>query len=78
MLQPVTLSAIAGRIPVVGKNLMIKPAGEDLQARAERNYPDNPRLQAEWIRAVGVVRETTGGWVMDLSPLPSVPPRFLR
>ena len=38
---------------------------EDLQARAERLYPRNAYLQAEWIRAVGVVRSTKGGWHLD-------------
>ncbi len=47
-----------------------------LEARAARNYPDSPYLQREWIRAVGVVRSTRGGWVMDLRPLPEVPARF--
>ena len=48
----------------------------DLQGRAAKNYPDNPYLQAEWIRAVAVVRGTKNGWVMDVSPLPPVPERF--
>ncbi len=37
-----------------------------LQARAYLLYPNNPYLQDEWIRAVGVVRSTKGGWVMDI------------
>lgn len=54
-------------------------ADADRQAladRAARNYPDSPYLQAEYIRAVGVVRGTRNGWVMDLKPLPPVPSRF--
>lgn len=51
-------------------------ADSALQARAAKNYPDNPYLQTEYIRAVGVVRATKGGWVMDLRPLPPVPARF--
>ncbi len=47
-----------------------------LQERAARNYPDNPYLQAEYIRAVGVVRATRNGWVADVSPLPPVPERW--
>lgn len=47
-----------------------------LAARAARNYPDNTYLQAEYIRAVRVVRATKGGWVMDLRPLPPVPARY--
>lgn len=49
---------------------------EDLQARAARNYPDNAYLQAEYIRAVGVVRGTKNGWVADVTPLPPVPERW--
>lgn len=51
-------------------------AKEDLQARAAKNYPDSPYLQAEWVRAVGVVRATKAGWVMDVTPLPPVPDRY--
>lgn len=67
MLQPVTLSVIASHIPVAGRNLSIKPA-EDLHARAAKNYPDDPYLQAEWVRAVGVVRSTKGGWLIESLP----------
>lgn len=47
-----------------------------LAARAAKHYPDSPYLQAEYIRAVGVVRSTKGGWVMDQRPLPPVPDRY--
>ena len=33
--------------------------------RAERLYPENPYLQAEWRRAVSVVRATSRGWLLD-------------
>jgi hypothetical protein len=36
-----------------------------LLARAERAYPDSEFLQREWLRAVGVVRRTTSGWLLD-------------
>lgn len=71
---PMTLGALAKAALTV--TLIKQPATEDLQARAAKNYPDNPYLQAEYIRAVGVVRATKGGWVMDLRPLPPVPARF--
>ena len=38
---------------------------DPLMARAESAYPDNERLQREWLRAVGVVRRTTRGWRLD-------------
>lgn len=39
--------------------------GLELSERAARNYPDSPYLQAEWRRAVAVVRATKGGWRLD-------------
>ena len=36
-----------------------------LAERAARNYPDDPYLQREWMRAIGVVRRTTRGWLLD-------------
>lgn len=33
--------------------------------QAARLYPHNPALQAEWLRAMTVVRSTTRGWVLD-------------
>lgn len=41
-----------------------------LHARAARLWPDSKHNQAEWLRAVGVVRGTTRGWVADRHPLP--------
>lgn len=38
---------------------------DELQARAERLYPESAYLQTEWVRAVSVVRSTTGGWLLD-------------
>lgn len=72
MVQPSTASVTPFRIKTPAE---LKPH-VDLQARAAKNYPDSPYLQAEWIRAVGVVRGTKNGWVMDVSPLPPVPERF--
>jgi hypothetical protein len=37
----------------------------DLIKRAERLWPLSPYLQAEWRRAVALVRSTKGGWVLD-------------
>lgn len=36
-----------------------------LRRRAERLYPDSLYLQAEWMRAIAVVRATRRGWLLD-------------
>lgn len=36
-----------------------------MQARAAALYPDNQYLQAEWLRAVKLVRSTRSGWLLD-------------
>lgn len=36
-----------------------------LLRRAELLYPASPYLQAEWMRAIAVVRATRGGWLLD-------------
>lgn len=36
-----------------------------LAQRAAELYPDSPYLQKEWMRAVGVVRSTLGGWLIE-------------
>lgn len=36
-----------------------------LQAKAEKLWPDSPRNQAEWLRAVQVVRMSRAGWLLD-------------
>lgn len=38
---------------------------DDLDQVAARLYPDNPPMQAEWKRAVEVVRSTSRGWALD-------------
>lgn len=38
---------------------------DPLAARAALLWPDSEILQAKWVRAVGVVRSTRGGWVLD-------------
>lgn len=43
-----------------------------LSAQARRLYPESEYLQAEWLRAVAVVRSTTNGWRLDRS-VPRVP-----
>lgn len=53
--------------------LSLAPARPDpLLARAQRNYPDSDYLQREWLRAVGVVRRTGRGWLLD-KPLQRLP-----
>lgn len=47
---------------VEGRN---KPAADPLALRAARLWPDSPALQAEWMRAVGVVRSTSKGWLLE-------------
>ncbi len=45
---------------------IIQPARPDpLLERAQRLWPDSERNQREWLRAVGVVRRTSGGWLLD-------------
>ena len=41
------------------------PVWRGSEAHAELLYPDNPALQAEWCRAVRVVRSTSTGWLLD-------------
>ncbi len=44
----------------------IQPARPDpLLERAKRLWPDSERNQREWLRAVGVVRRTSGGWLLE-------------
>ncbi len=51
--------------------------------RARQLYPDSDYLQAEWLRAVMVVRDTNGGWVLEIrqarldKPFPVIRPRDL-
>jgi hypothetical protein len=42
-----------------------RAVADDLAPIAARLYPDSPALQAEWMRAVGVVRRTARGWLLD-------------
>jgi len=42
-----------------------RPATEDLAPRAESLFPHSPHLQAEWVRAVLLVRRTSRGWLLD-------------
>lgn len=37
----------------------------DLIERAARLYPDSAYLQAQWLRAVAIVRATARGWLLD-------------
>ena len=47
------------------ERMALRQTPDALQPVAERLFPDNAYLQAEWTRAVGVVRSTTRGWNMD-------------
>lgn len=44
-------------------------AADDLMARARRLWPDGElhaeHNRTEWLRAVGVVRRTAGGWLLE-------------
>lgn len=46
---------------------------DELQQRASRLWPDSDYLQREWLRAVRVVRQTGGGWLLDRRIARSVP-----
>ena len=35
------------------------------QEQAARLYPHSPYLQGEWLRALGVVRSSSGGYLLD-------------
>lgn len=41
------------------------PPQRDTSGRAALLYPDSAYLQAEWQRAVAVVRATSRGWLLD-------------
>ncbi len=41
------------------------PQPEPLKARAALLWPDSERNQAEWLRAVAVVRATSRGWMCE-------------
>lgn len=47
----------------------ITPKADGLEQIAARLYPDSTYLQAEWVRAVRVVRGTSRGWLLD-RPVP--------
>lgn len=64
--SPHTLERQCAPLRVVLPVSMPKPP-RDLQARAAVLWPDDARLQAEWVRAVRVVRSTARGWLLDES-----------
>ncbi len=44
---------------------MTRPVNaESIRARARRLW-DTPTLQRKWVRAVGLVRRTERGWLLD-------------
>jgi len=47
----------------------ITPKADGLEQIAARLYPDSDYLQAEWVRAVRVVRASSRGWLLD-RPVP--------
>lgn len=56
------MTAIAMTHPI---KLVRRAKTEPLQARAERLWPDDPYLQAEWMRKVHMVRATKRGWLAE-------------
>lgn len=61
--QPIEhIPPAAARAPTSGVH---STTAGSLQQRAIHNYPDNDYLQAEWLRAIGVVRSTKIGWRLD-------------
>lgn len=56
------------------ERMALRAAPAAMEAKAAELYPDNHYLQQEWIRAVGVVRSTKGGWKCDV-PVPRIPAR---
>ena len=59
-MTPTTLRDIKNWSPRV-----VQPSCDPMQARAKLNYPDSEINQAEWLRAVAVVRKTRIGWLLD-------------
>ncbi len=43
----------------------LTPQRAGLEQIAARLYPDSTYLQAEWVRAVSVVRGTSRGWLLE-------------
>ncbi len=43
----------------------MNPAPQQQQDRAAWLFPESEYLQREWRRAVGVVRKTSRGWLLD-------------
>lgn len=41
------------------------PARDPMRTRAANLWPDSPRNQREWMRAVATVRRTRRGWLLD-------------
>lgn len=53
------------------EHLSAQPTLLDMEERARRVFPDtelvpdNSHNRSEWIRAVGIVRNTSNGWHLD-------------
>jgi hypothetical protein len=53
---------------LVGARIFNPPAPlppSPLLARAEKLWPESPRNQVEWLRAIRVVRASSRGWLLE-------------
>jgi hypothetical protein len=65
------MSAVIGIQPL--RLAHTAPPRDELQQRAARLWPDSDYLQREWLRAVRVVRQSGGGWLLDRRVARSAP-----
>jgi hypothetical protein len=52
-------------LSLVERMALREPLPDDMTQAAERLFPDSDYLQHEWQRAVGLVRSTSGGWLLE-------------
>lgn len=45
--------------------MKINMKNSTLKSKASSLWKDNPYLQREWLRAVGIVRQTSRGYLLD-------------
>ena len=62
--QPLRRGHVPPRPMPAPAPLVLAP-GDLLAQRAARLYPESAYLQREWMRAVALVRRTSGGWLLD-------------
>jgi hypothetical protein len=55
----------AGGAAMKANAIQAHEAREQAMQQAARIYPHSPYLQAEWLRALNVVRATAQGYVLD-------------